>query len=1132
MTSTTLAAAYLLGGLTFLPLVLATVLTLAWLLLPQRTKAGDTHDDALISQKERDETEAFLRTQDEKYSDVADAAASGTFAVLRTYHFTAALAALGAKTGSGTSGVSGGNASTDGTVDTGSESVYQSMYRSVFDRSKNTSAANSVLENAREGSDASVSAKAAKKKAVGASVFYMVLRHGHLMLYDSAAQLEVRHVISLAHHTITLSEGGSLDDDEVIKDADLFIKRTAIVLTPMQQPNGPQQSQTLYPRPFFLFCSSCSDKEDFYHALLSTRTPPPIPQPLLPSDIIKLQSALHSSSLSPEIRALNALISRIFLGLHRTAFLERLIRTKIEQKIARVQKPAFIASLAVKSVDLGDAAPILSSPRLKDINISGDLLLAADVKYSGGLRLVIAAVAKIDLGSRFKTRTVDLVLSTCLQRLSGHILVRVKPPPSNRIWFCFESMPDMDIKVEPVVSTRQITYTFILRAIEDRIRSVVGETLVKPNWDDVPFFDTQNQSVRGGIWVEGRGSESSRVEAGAGETIVQTPSTISLESSAVMGENAMVMPGDHSPIIANQGHNSSASPGWHNASAETTSFHSPEAAAPLKRRSAASLPRPGDAGTTNVSRPLRSPSFTSPSPSAPSVAVDDTAGLPVRTDDEGLRPKKWRMRASLQNPIARREAVDAVREMQDRVSSANSRRATLDSSLDSFKESTDASATNELDDLPAVMEGDAASDADVSSHTGSPHRMDSDPSSVASSRSAQQRRQEQRKTVLSATAAATTAARNWSWNAINNVRARQTERQAQSAGSTGTPPRQQPAQPVEVSGIPIAEAYQQPMGRGQPLPPPGVPLPGPEKPKTTLWNAAAGSLGSLTGGSTVKRKPVLPPRRPLSSRQEPTEASDEGLTQPAAGLPLDPSGVSTGSASSPLVVDEFGPWRENSGTDTPVVVGPDVVFDEEAAPVTPGRGVKSDVYQARVSEQTFPGSRSPKEVEATRPANRVPPPLPARRPRRASRTSAAPVPADEIHVVQTADTIDDLLVDSTDSTTPATDRGYLAPTASATDLTQSPFDDSAASETASETVTASDATLLDARSSDEALESQTEHGQIAPYDTKPGLDSLAHDDESEGEEGSPSQSESSKDDDASPGLEERSNAGPNGGGTH
>ncbi|KAI6829648.1 hypothetical protein KC340_g8424 [Hortaea werneckii] len=996
MPFTTFALTYLLGGLTFLPLLLLALLTPAWLLLPERRGSDRDEVEQLVTEEEREGTERLLKAQDEKYTNTTDAAISGTFAVLRSYHFPAAAAALNTRGNGGAAG-STRNGAYDGSTEGSSESVYQSMYRSVFDRSRNRNAASSVLENVDAAIDSDGDDKSVKKKTVSASVFYMVLRHGHLMLYDSAAQLEVRHVISLAHHSISLSEGESLDGDgdEIMKDADLFIKRTAIVLSPTHVPTARQQEPGARPRPFFLFSSNCSEKEDFYHALLSTRNPPPVPQLLLPEEVIKLQSTLHSSSLTGETRAFNALVGRIFLGIHRTTFLETLIRTKIERKIARVQKPAFIASLDVKSISLGNAAPILSSPKLADINIAGDMTLAFDVRYSGGIRVVIAAVAKIDLGSRFKTRTVDLVLSTSLQRLSGHMLLRVKAPPSNRIWFCFETMPDMEIKVEPIVSTRQITYAFILRAIEDRIRSVVGETLVKPNWDDIPFYDTSFQSVRGGIWAD-EGSGAVEAEAMSAKTgqLGSRRSSNNLIGLDVHGEKTMSMPAFPSTVTAVPDTHPQVTQSSEDLATAATSSVSPLDSLSLKRRSAASLPIQAGESGSEPSKTLRSPSFTSPSPSSPSVALDGATGMPVRTDDASLQPKKWRSRVSLTAQPSRREALDAVREMRDRVSPTTATATTPEGTLGT--ETLDSlDVMSQSNDLRSAARSGGSLAGDPWAKATVPPRTDSDQSSTASVQSASQRRQEQRKTIMAATAAATTAARNWSWNAINSARSRQVERQteqgSEQAASSQASKEDDGRCSSDSSGRPVhhhskAQAHQQPMGRGQPLPPPGMPLPGPEKPRT-LWSTTTGSLGNFASGGAVKRKPVLPPRPIVPTENQnlgDSPSDNKQISESATSKALHPTTsvqVKDAYVNSRPQSGDFGPWNENSGLQRSVDDEDDVVLNE--ATDSEHKADREDIQYEESAPEARPDSTedagASMRLQSANSVGQVPPPLPARK---------------------------------------------------------------------------------------------------------------------------------------------------------
>ena len=165
-----------------------------------------------------------------------------------------------------------------------------------------------------------------------------------------------------------------------------------------------------------------------------------------------------------------------------------------------MKTPSFLQDIKLRKIHTGDGPPIFTNFILKDLNVEGECVVEADVKYTGNLRVEFSAVLKIDLGPRFKAREVTVVLAVVLKKIKGHVLFKVKPPPSNRIWFSFQTMPQMDMEIQPIVSARQITYPVILRQIEHRIKEVVVETLVQPFWDDIPFFKTEHKKWRGGIF--------------------------------------------------------------------------------------------------------------------------------------------------------------------------------------------------------------------------------------------------------------------------------------------------------------------------------------------------------------------------------------------------------------------------------------------------------------------------------------------------------------------------------------------------------------------------------------------------------------------------------------------------------
>ncbi|MBE7180005.1 MAG: hypothetical protein INR71_02160 [Terriglobus roseus] len=527
VTITTFLLIYLLGGLTFVPLILAAVYLHWWsgqqrgqhaTQAPSPSGGASSAHDLLDAPADLPEELKKLVKSSLHEADVA----AGYFAVCREYV---------------PGGVNGKpperTTPAGGVVANESPSVYQSMYRGIFGRDKN--AAPTIQNEAGKGS---------VKVKKGRNVFYVVLRLGHLMLYDDIEQLEVRHVISLAHHGVDIYGGG-----ETIPEGELFVKRNCIRLT-SRRISGELSTES---RPFYLFSDNCSEKEDFYHALLQNQerregSPdnPPKPLEFEQAHLVKLVQQLHADEESLQTRWFNALLGRIFLGLYKTPDVEEHIRSKITKKISRVQKPNFISSIAVGKMHVGDAAPLFTNPKLREITMAGDITVEADVKYSGGFRLEIAAVARIDLGKRMGgAREVNVLLAAVLKKLEGHLLFRLKPPPSNRLWFSFETAPKMELSIEPVVATRQITYGFILRAIESRIREVLAETLVSPNYDDVPYYNTLLQRFRGGLWEDD-------VKPAAAQFGTKRPSdaSVNLDSDAVAPDDRFSSTNEDSDISA------------------------------------------------------------------------------------------------------------------------------------------------------------------------------------------------------------------------------------------------------------------------------------------------------------------------------------------------------------------------------------------------------------------------------------------------------------------------------------------------------------------------------------------------------------------------------------------------------
>ena len=882
---------YVLGGLTFVPLTIAAILAVVYYFSPTATDDRPPPDDPAELKREQDDglnfktsvgglEEQFHRKHD---SDVA----AGYFAVCREY------------VPGGVNGKPPERTTPAGEVSAAeSPSVYQNMYKGIFGRQQKPT----IEPNKATGTFV--------KKAN--NVFFVVLRLGHLMLYDDEEQIDVRYVIPLEFHDVSVVNGGV----GIVPEGELWIKRNAICLTRKPVSIG-VNSPTL---PFYLFSENMSEKEDFYFALLRNQEkmrdytdPTPSPQRFERADIMRLFKSLNHSEEDLQTKWLNALMGRMFLAMYKTPYMDEFIRKKLAKKISRVKKPYLISKIALRRIDTGQGAPFITNPRLKDLTVDGDCTVEADVKYSGNARVEIGATAEIDLGKRLGgTRSYELVLAVVCHKLVGHVLIKIKPPPSNRLWLTFESMPKIDMTVEPVVVSKQITYSMILRAIENRIREVVAETIVLPFWDDVAFLDTSQQEFRGGIW-------KTDVVAPRTEDV---PDEIAEDEAEAGGEgidaalNAMKSKEDRTlsmPVLPT----------------------SPSGAKPRanKRASNKTLPEDKNMGSSSgVERPtsrgeppraLRSTSFASAAGPQLTANHADMDGLgkdpePSRKRDEAAALLKDLSSRSITASPSESPAGTPPNESSMSLTQKN-RNSTLISSSSSANVSSDnlgSSHARQLSDAsimssptkhtftPTPASGTFGM-ADNASMGGDEQKKRMNFASAAKSLTSTDKKQ-----AIASINAAKNAAQTWGWGVLNRNKQKEAEEAARRAAK-------------------------EPMGRGQPIPhavaPLGAPLPPPSRP------------AFATAFTAPKRKPVPPPLLPK---------------RPEAGGDDQSAGSGTSSPKPPQLPERRNRQSSFQGTDEQADDVLVVEAPQESAPTSPAAGEHHDPFFGHGEDATSAAGRA------------------------------------------------------------------------------------------------------------------------------------------------------------------------------
>ncbi|KAI8596194.1 putative integral membrane protein conserved region-domain-containing protein, partial [Dissophora ornata] len=293
-------------------------------------------------------------------------------------------------------------------------------------------------------------------------------------------------------------------------DSHIFSKRNPIWLK--FQPNSSRarrstagsEGSSPSEKDYYLSMVNCVDKEDLYFTLLRCSKLKPnsrsFDSTLFDKSAMNtLIRSIHSNEHQFQAAWLNAMLGRMFLGVYKTPQVKDMVFQKLVDKLSRVRLPNFLNDMRMKSVHLGDGVPMITRPKLLSLKPNGDMIMDMDLLYQGGFRAEVEAEAVVTVTKKIQPIKVSLVLVMTLVRLEGRVQAWIKPPPCNRIWYGFYHKPQVEMKIEPVVSDKHIKSNLIIKAIENKMLEAIAETMVLPNMDDIPFSDSEGV---GGIFGE------------------------------------------------------------------------------------------------------------------------------------------------------------------------------------------------------------------------------------------------------------------------------------------------------------------------------------------------------------------------------------------------------------------------------------------------------------------------------------------------------------------------------------------------------------------------------------------------------------------------------------------------------
>lgn len=304
-------------------------------------------------------------------------------------------------------------------------------------------------------------------------VYFMILHRSSLFLYDSEAQETCLGVSNLEGFLVDIFPHSLLLDEIYRKDFPVRISN----------PNG-QILGSSSPS-CFVYAANASEKEDWLGALrrASGGISLEVQKERDHLDFDGFMRGFETNLKGVESedgtgKLLSALLSRVMFNIHKAAEVEVLIREKFIKRTETLPKPFFMGDLVLEEVDIGRNGPIFTDGRLHSVSHHGELVGSLDILYPGGLTMKISTQVTSPV-------VVPITVSVAVKKLAGRVMLKVKGPPSDRIWFGFYRIPDYEISVEPVVSSVAITWSFVQKAIMKKIEEGLLEYFVLPNMDEI-----------------------------------------------------------------------------------------------------------------------------------------------------------------------------------------------------------------------------------------------------------------------------------------------------------------------------------------------------------------------------------------------------------------------------------------------------------------------------------------------------------------------------------------------------------------------------------------------------------------------------------------------------------------------
>ncbi|KIJ46234.1 hypothetical protein M422DRAFT_250276 [Sphaerobolus stellatus SS14] len=218
-------------------------------------------------------------------------------------------------------------------------------------------------------------------------------------------------------------------------NGELFAKRNAIVL----REHEADDDESLHKEPWLIFFESVTVMEDWYLALLATQQSTPYP---LDAHASLIESLDAMPNLIPT-RWPNAILRRLMKEL-----------SKVRAQPLTPTPPNTLLGQNPLLPQIRRRPLLLTRVRrtrprqimLKELTPDGEASIGVNITYNpppdGEMRITVSALVTILFPKKKEDKPyeVSLMLAVVVKKLVGNMIVRIKKPSSNRMWYAFTTL--------------------------------------------------------------------------------------------------------------------------------------------------------------------------------------------------------------------------------------------------------------------------------------------------------------------------------------------------------------------------------------------------------------------------------------------------------------------------------------------------------------------------------------------------------------------------------------------------------------------------------------------------------------------------------------------------------------------